>query len=138
MSIRNEAGAVGRSIWAVFAGFLVVFALSMGVDHILHLANVYPPYGQPMWSHSLNALALAYRLPFNAFGSWVTARLAPAAPMKHVWIGAGIGFVLSSLGAVAAIRMQFGPSWYPIALALSAWPCAWIGGTLALRGRAEG
>ena len=126
-----------KSVWAVFAGFLVVFALSMGVDHILHLAHVYPPYGQPMWENSLNALALAYRLPFNAYGSWVTGRLAPSSPMKHVWIGAAIGFVLSSLGAVAAIKMQFGPAWYPVALAFSAWPCAWIGGTLALRGRAQ-
>ena len=128
---------LGKSIWAVVAGFLVVFALSLGVDHLLHLANVYPPYGQPMWDNGLNALALAYRLPFNAFGSWVTGRLAPAAPMKHVWIGAAIGFVLSSLGAVAAIKMQFGPTWYPVALALSAWPCAWVGGTLAVRSRGE-
>ena len=126
-----------KSVWAVFAGFLVVFALSMGVDHLLHLAHVYPPYGQPMWDNSLNALALAYRLPFNAFGSWVTGRLAPSSPMKHVWIGAAIGFVLSALGAVVAIRMQFGPAWYPVALAFSAWPCAWVGGTLALRSRSK-
>ncbi|HVX88053.1 MAG TPA: hypothetical protein VG940_03935 [Gemmatimonadales bacterium] len=85
----------------------------------------------------LNALALSYRLPFNAFGSWVTGRLAPQNPMKHVWIGAGIGFVLSAMGAVVAMQKQFGPSWYPIALALSAWPCAWVGGTLALRGRGD-
>lgn len=137
MSPGDRAGSMGRSIWAVVAGFLVVVALSLGVDHLLHLAHVYPPYGQPMWDHALNALALGYRLPFNALGSWVTGRLAPASPMKHVWIGATIGFVLSSLGAVAAIKMRFGPTWYPVALALSAWPCAWIGGTLALRSRGE-
>lgn len=129
----NRNGSVGRSIWAVFAGFLAVFVLSLGVDHLFHVLSVYPPYGQPMWDNSLNALALGYRLPFNAFGSWITARLAPANPMKHVWIGATIGFVLSTLGAIAGIKMKLGPAWYPIALALSAWPCAWVGGRLALR-----
>lgn len=121
----------------VTLGFVVVFALSMGVDHILHVTNVYPPYGEPMWDNALNALALAYRLPFNVFGSWVTGRIAPQHPMKHVWIGAAIGFVLSTLGAIAGIQMKMGPAWYPIALALSAWPCAWVGGTLATRGRGE-
>ena len=44
--------------------------------------------------------------------------------MRHVWIGAAIGFVLSTAGAIAAINMDLGPSWYPILLALSTFPCA--------------
>jgi hypothetical protein len=70
---------------------------------------------------------------YGVFGSYLMARFAPYAPMRHVWIGAGIGFVLSAAGAIAAIQMKLGPAWYPIALALSAWPTAWLGGTLAIR-----
>jgi hypothetical protein len=120
---------------AIVAGFAVVFVLSLGIDQLLHVLQVYPPWGQPMWDHRLNALALSYRLVIGVLGSYVTARLAPYGPMRHAMIGAGIGFVLSSLGAIAAIRMALGPAWYPIALALSAWPTAWLGGSLALRWR---
>ncbi len=133
----NRNGSVGRSIGAVAAGFLAVVALSLGVDHVFHLLRVYPPYGEPMLDNALLALALAYRLPINAFGSWITARLAPANPWKHVWIGASIGFVLTVIGAIVGIKMKMSGTWYPITLALSTWPTAWLGGTLALRGRAD-
>ena len=133
----NRTGSVGRSIWAVVAGFLAVVALSLGVDHIFHMLQVYPPYGEPMLDDALLALALSYRLPINAFGSWITARLAPQNGWKHVWIGAAIGFVLTVIGAIVGIKMKLGGTWYPITLALSTWPCAWVGGTLALRGRAD-
>ena len=89
-----------------------------------------------MWDNRLNALALSYRLPIGILGSYVTARFAPHSPMRHVWIGASIGFVLSSAGAIAAIQMKMGPAWYPIALAFSAFLTAWLGGTLYLRRRA--
>jgi hypothetical protein len=45
-------------------------------------------------------------------------------------VGGLIGFVVSLAGAVAAIPMNLGPTWYPIALALTALPCAWLGGML--------
>ncbi len=41
-----------------------------------------------------------------------------------------VGFVLSLIGAIAAINADLGPSWYPIALALTALPCAWLGGVM--------
>jgi len=53
---------VPRSIGAVVIGFVVVAALSLGTDQVLHVANVYPPWGQPTYETSLNALALAYRI----------------------------------------------------------------------------
>lgn len=125
----------GRSIGAVLAGFVVVFALSLGTDQILHLLQVYPPWTEPMRDPGLNLLALSYRLVYGVLGSYLMARLAPYAPMAHVWAGATLGFILSSLGAVVAIRGDFGPAWYPILLALSAWPTGWIGGRMFLKGR---
>jgi hypothetical protein len=119
-----------RSILAVFLGFVAVVALSLGTDQVFHVLNVFPPWSQPMNDTSDNVLALAYRCVYGVLGSYITARFAPHSPMLHVWIGAAIGFVLGTLGALAAINMNLGPMWYPILLALSAFPCAWLGGRL--------
>ncbi len=46
----------------------------------------------------------------------------------------GIGLVLSLAGAIVAITAaDLGPDWFPIALVLSALPCAWLGGLLHRR-----
>ncbi len=119
-----------RSVGAILAAFVVVFVLSLGTDQILHVLNVYPPWGQPMWDHRLNALALSYRLIYGTLGGYVTARLAPYSPMRHALIGGAIGFVLSTLGAIGAMSMDLGPAWYPISLALSAIPTSWLGARL--------
>jgi hypothetical protein len=108
------------------AGFLLVVVLSLGTDELLHLARVYPPWGEPMWEPRLNALALSYRIVYGILGNLLIYRLAPWRPMKHVWIAAGIGFVISSLGAAAAVQQNLGPLWYPVTLALSTFPCAWV------------
>lgn len=50
--------------------------------------------------------------------------------MRHALILGVIGFVLSLLGALAAIPLKLGPSWYPISLIITALPCAWLGGVL--------
>jgi hypothetical protein len=129
------ASTIGRSVWAVLAAFLAVFALSLGTDQVLHVLEVYPPWGQPMWDPGLNMLALGYRLVFGILGSYITARLAPHSPMRHVWIGAAIGFLLSAAGVVAGMKIELGPLWYPILLALSVLPTSWIGGRLGTRRR---
>jgi hypothetical protein len=127
--------SIGRSVLAVFSAFVVVFVLSLGTDQVLHVLNVYPPWGQPMWDNGLNALALSYRLVFGVVGGWVAARLAPQNPMKHAIVVGSLGTVLSALGAVGAIMMKMGPAWYPVLLAASSLPTAWLGAKL-LRPRA--
>ncbi len=121
---------LGRSVLAVFLGFLAVVVLSLGTDQLMHVLNIYPPWDQPMNEPGDNLLALTYRCVYGVIGSYITAKFAPHSPMRHVWIGAGIGFVLSLLGVVAAMNMNLGPIWYPIALVLTALPCAWLGGML--------
>jgi hypothetical protein len=117
-----------QSTGAVLLGFLTVIVLSLGTDQVLHVLEVYPPWGQPMHDPGLNLLALTYRIVYGVVGGYVTARLAPHSPMRHALIGGAIGLVASLAGAVAAIRLNLGPSWYPVALALTALPCAWLGG----------
>jgi hypothetical protein len=127
-------GRVGRSILAVFAGFLVGAGFALGTDEILHLAKVYPPWGARM-SDPLFGLALAYRIVYSVAAGYVTARVAPGNPMKLAMIGGTIGFVLSVLGAVATWNRDIGPHWYSIAVALIALPCAWIGAQIYLSQR---
>ena len=119
-----------RSVLAVAAGFAAVVVLSLVTDQILHSLHVFPPWGEPMDDAGDNLLALAYRCVYGVVGSYITASLAPSSPMRHVWIGAAIGFVLSSGGIVAAMNVHLGPIWYPVALTLTTFPCAWLGGFL--------
>jgi len=127
-----------RSVAAVFLGFLAVVVLSLGTDQVLHVLKVYPPWGQPMYDTGLNLLALAYRCVYGVVGSYITARFAPHSPMRHALVGGAIGFVLSLAGGIAAMSMaDLGPNWYPIALVITALPCAWIGGVLHRKWHAE-
>jgi hypothetical protein len=122
-----------RSVGAVFAGFVFVVVLSLLVDQVLHVLQVYPPWGQPMRETSDNLLALSYRTLFNVGGGWLTARLSPRHPARHVGVLAGVGFVLATLGAIATVPMDLGPAWYPIALALTAVPSTLLGLVLPRR-----
>jgi hypothetical protein len=117
-----------RSAGAVVAGLLTIFILSLGTDQLLHSLGVYPPWGQPMRETGLLVLAFSYRLVYDVFGCYLTARLAPKAPMVHALILGGIGTVLATLGAIG--MWNFGPNWYPVLLAASALPSAWLGGVL--------
>lgn len=51
--------------------------------------------------------------------------------MRHVVVVGILGFITGSAGAIVAISMaDLGPDWYPIALALTGFPCVWLGGVL--------
>ena len=120
-----------QSTGAILAGFVATAALSLATDQLLHVLDVYPPWGQPMHEPALNALALGYRIVYGVMGGYITARLAPHSPVRHAVILGVIGFVFAAAGAIGAItQYDLGPSWYPIALALTALPCTWLGGRL--------
>lgn len=119
-----------RSVGAVVAGIVPVIVLSLGTDEILHLAKVYPPWGQRM-ADGLFGLATAYRIVYSVAGGYITARLAPYAPLRHAVILGLIGLVPGLLGVMVAIaKPELGPLWYPVALAVTGLPCAWLGGVL--------
>jgi hypothetical protein len=130
---RTQPRRLGRSILAIFLGFVAVVVLSLGTDEVFHLLRVYPPWNEPMNAPGLNLLALSYRIVYTILGSYIAARLAPSSPMLHAWVLGVIGFVLGTAGAIATIPMHLGPAWYPIAIAATALPCAWLGGILARR-----
>jgi len=115
---------------AIAAGFGLVAVLSLATDQVLHSLGLYPPWGQPMHDVGPNLLALTYRIAYTVLGGFVTARLAPYGPLRHVLILSVFGFLVATAGAVAMIPMDLGPAWYPIALVLIALPCTWAGGLL--------
>lgn len=123
-----------RGVAAVVAGFLVVAILSLATDQLMHALGVYPPWTEPMQDTSDNLLALAYRVAYAVLGGVITAKLASWAPMRHVRILGVVGTVLASIGAIGAIVMGMGPAWYPIALAVTAYPTTWLGGRLVSGG----
>src|SRR2546428_198285 len=59
-----------RSVGAVVAGFVAVFALSVGTDQVLHVLKVYPPWGEPM-AGALFMLATAYRIVYTILGGYI-------------------------------------------------------------------
>jgi hypothetical protein len=125
---NNPPRRIGRSVASVFLGFLAVVLLSLGTDQVLHVLKVYPPWGQPMHGPGLNFLALSYRCVYTMVGGYITARLAPHAAMRHVLVLAVIGFLMGTLGVVGTWKMNLGPHWYPIAIAVTGAPLTWLGG----------
>jgi len=121
----------GRSAIALVAGLLVGVVLSLGTDEILHVLNIYPPWGQTM-SDRLFMLATGYRIIYTVIGSYVAARLAPYRPMWHAMVLGVVGFVVSIAGAAAMWTREppVGPHWYAVAVALISLPCAWLGGKI--------
>jgi hypothetical protein len=120
----------GRSIGALAAGFVTVLILTLGTDIVLHALKIFPALGQTM-SDQLFLLATIYRIVYAVLGSYLTARLAPDRPMGHAITGGLVGPVLSIVGAVVTWKhTELGPHWYPLALVVTALPCAWLGGKI--------
>src|SRR5689334_9361050 len=136
MTVQATApGREPRNLWrstgAVVLGFVAVVILSLGTDQLLHLLKVYPPWGQPMFEPRLNFLALSYRLVYAVIGSYIAARFAPRNPMRHAIVLGVVGFIVSVPGVIfISTHRELGPVWYPVALAITALPCAWLGGAL--------
>ena len=87
----------GRSVGALFAGFLVVVVLSVGTDVALQAAGIFPALGQRMPDRLL-LLAFTYRTLYSVAGSYIVARLAPNRPMQHALISGVVGLVLRYCG----------------------------------------
>lgn len=127
----SRAATIARGVLAVFMGLLIVVTLSTATDEVMHATGIIPPGA--MWNPWHNALALAYRCVFTIAGGYATARLAPSAKMAHVVILALIGTAAGIAGVIVTAGMNLGPRWYPIALAVTAFPLTWAGGRLYLR-----
>jgi hypothetical protein len=124
---------LGQSSGALALGFVAVVVLSLGTDEVLHVLKVYPPWNEPMYNSGLCFLALSYRIVYTVLGSYIAARYAPHHPMGHAMALGVLGTAVGTAGAFATIPMHLGPAWYPVAIGVTALPCAWLGGVLYRR-----
>ena len=115
-----------KSVWAVVAGILFVIVVTTLFDIALHAVGVFPPLGDPI-DDRLSLIATLYRFVIGIAGGYLTAKLAPANPMKHAMVPGIIGTILGTLGVVVSWGSKLGPAWYPIAVAALAIPQSWIG-----------
>lgn len=98
---------------------------------MLHLVRFYPAWDAPL-NDMHSVVATIYRFVIGAGGAWLTARLAPTHPIKHVlWLGV-LGTVIGMLGVAMTWHRAMGPHWYGIAVAALAIPQSWAGGRFYL------
>lgn len=114
----------------MFLGLLAVVVLSLGTDQIPHVADFYPPRGEPMPDPFQNLVALASHCVYTVIGGHLAAKIAPHAPMREVWIPGMIGTVLGTLGVIGTWNLNLGLHGYPIAIAAIGLPLTLLGGKL--------
>ena len=120
-----------RSILALLAGIVTIVVLSTATDVVLESNGVVPPAEKQAASPQYFYLFAAYRFIYTVIGAYVTARLAPSAPMAHGLILGTLGTALGALGAV--VMWGKGPDWYALSLPITAIPLCWLGARLASR-----
>lgn len=129
-----------KKVGSVFAGFLTVVVLSVGTDALLESAGVFPSLSEkiPLDTWML-ALAFVYRSVYAVAGGYVTAALSPERSNKQVMALAILGTAGGIGGIIYGWSMadQYGWSmfdlWYPIALAVTAYPLTTLGGRMRIK-----
>ena len=127
----SKRNSTFKSILAVFTGFITVVILSIGTDLFLETIGIFPPPQQGIFNTWMLFLAFFYRSVYTIAAGYATAALSPQRPKFHVFILGIIGTAAGSIGA--AVGWNLSAHWYPIALAVTAFPFTWLGGKLKSR-----
>lgn len=112
------------------AGIVFIFVTHAGTDLLLETLGIFTPPDQGFHTTWMVVTALVYRVLFEVGGSYLTAALAPSRPMLHTIVLGTIGLVLGVAAAIVTIPMNLTPAWFPIAIAASSLPTAWLGARL--------
>lgn len=118
-----------KSIGAVLAGLIFIGATHSAIDMILETTGVLPK-GHLNVGAGLILVVIFYRAIFSFAGCYLTAKLAPASPMKHSLVLGGIGTILSLAGAIITSDMNIAPAWYGGTLVFISLPIAWLAGRI--------
>lgn len=119
-----------KGIGAILAGMIFIVVSHTGTDFVLEKLGIFTPPSEGFHTTWMVVTATIYRSLYTVVGGYITAALAPEPRMRYVMILGIIGLVMSTLAAIATIQMGIAPAWYPIALAVTALPCVWLGGLL--------
>jgi hypothetical protein len=126
---RNDMKIL-KGIGAILAGLIFIVLSHTGTDFVLETLGVFTPPDQGFHTTWMVVTATIYRSIYTVAGGYLTAALAPNQPMRYVIILGLIGTAAGILAAIVTIPMGIAPAWYPIALAVLALPCVWLGGKL--------
>lgn len=122
-----------KGIGAVLAGIIFIVVTHNITDFVLEELGIFTPRDQKFDTTWMVVTATVYRCFFTVVGGYITAALAPNRPMLHAVILGVTGTVAGTIAAIVTIPMNLGPAWYPVALAVLALPCTWLGGKLRSR-----
>lgn len=125
---------MGRSILAILAGFVLIFALATGTNMLLAAVapETFHASGIVTGTGAL-VVSLVYVAVYAIAGCFLTGMLAPSHPTRHALILGALGLAFNLMAAVATWDQV--PSWYNLAGVALTMPYAWIGGRLAERRR---
>lgn len=129
--MSNNKTYLWKNVTAVLVGFVVAAVASVVADIGMSSVGLLDFDNFKNSPTRVVVLVVGYRFIFNTIGSFVTARMAPANPMRLVMIGGIIGFVLSIVGA--ATMWDKAAPWYNLAVIIIALPAAYLGGKLHAR-----
>jgi hypothetical protein len=121
-----------KSIGAIFAGFITIGILSGVTSALLVNAGVFPHGKLPLNGSPLVIIGiLGYQAVFYFVGCYVTAKLAPLKPFRHVLILGGLGALLNLLSALG-MKDDAASLWFFLVLAGLSLSIAWLCGKLAI------
>ncbi|MBI3139638.1 MAG: hypothetical protein HYZ15_13760 [Sphingobacteriales bacterium] len=103
-----------RSAAAILAGLLTGAVLSVLTDTLLEKTGF--AIARPFRENPDRVILFMvfYRALYGIAGTFVTARLAPAAPLKHALVLGTIGIIVGIVGTV--VQWHIPPHWYPLSL----------------------
>lgn len=118
-----------KSIGAVVAGLITISILAGVVSAILTKTGVFPEGKLPLHGSLLVLVSmLVYQAVFYIAGCFVTLKLAPSNPVKHVFILGGIGAVVNLLSGLGLASKEHDGAfvWFYLGLAVLSLLTAWL------------
>lgn len=117
-----------KNVWAVLAGIITIVVLSILTDMILESIGIFPSPSEGLFVTWMLVVALLYRTVYAVIGGYVTAKLSPDNPTRHVLILNIIGIIMGTLGVIGGWNLS--QHWYPILLVITSAIAVWYGGKL--------
>jgi hypothetical protein len=120
---------MGRSLFAIAMGFVLIASLTLGTDVALRIAvpSLYDATGATQ-SAPVLLLMMAYIAMYAVGGCYWCARLAPSRPLLHACLLGVLGLV-ATIGA-SIYRWDLRPSWFHVVSVALVMVYAFIGGQL--------
>lgn len=127
---------MSRSLVAVVTGFVFIAAASIGTDFAMRAAlpSLFEPDGSTT-SVAILLLTIGYVGLYATVGCYLTARLAPRAPMGHALTLGVLGLLFNLVGTW--FTWDTAPVWYHVVSLLLVMFWAWIGGQMRVQEQRE-